>query len=67
MTKLHILGVPALVLVMLAPDAMAQRRGGGAVSGGVRGAMVGGLVGGERRSGDRCQGWRGCRRHASRR
>jgi len=46
MTKLHILGVPALVLVMLAPDAMAQR-GGGAVSGGVRGAMVGGLVGGE--------------------
>jgi hypothetical protein len=46
MTKLHILGVPALVLVMLASDAMAQRRGGGAVSGGVRGAMVGGLVGG---------------------
>ena len=46
MTKLHILGVPALVLVILAPDAMAQRRGGGAVSGGVRGAMVGGLVGG---------------------
>jgi uncharacterized protein YcfJ len=46
MTKLHILWVPALVLVMLAPDAMAQRRGGGAVSGGVRGAMVGGLVGG---------------------
>ena len=45
-TKLHILAVPALVLVMLAPDAMAQRRGGGAVSGGVRGAMVGGLVGG---------------------
>jgi uncharacterized protein YcfJ len=46
MTKLHILWLPALVLVMLAPDAMAQRRGGGAVSGGVRGAMVGGLVGG---------------------
>ena len=46
MTKLNILGVPALVLVILAPDAMAQRRGGGAVSGGVRGAMVGGLVGG---------------------
>src|SRR6516165_2528658 len=46
MTKLHIPGVSALVLVMLAPDAMAQRRGGGAVSGGVRGAMVGGLVGG---------------------
>jgi len=47
MIKRHILCVPALVLVMLAPDAMAQRRGGGgAVSGGVRGAMVGGLVGG---------------------
>ena len=46
MTKLHILCVPALVLLMLAPDALAQRRGGGAVSGGVRGAMVGGLVGG---------------------
>ena len=47
-TKLHILGIPALVFVMLAPDARAQRRGGGcgAVSGGVRGAMVGGLVGG---------------------
>jgi hypothetical protein len=46
MTKRHILTVPALVLMMLAPEAMAQRRGGGAVSGGVRGAMVGGLVGG---------------------
>jgi hypothetical protein len=46
MTKRHILAVPALVLMMLAPDAMAQRRGGGAVSSGVRGAMVGGLVGG---------------------
>ena len=47
MTKLHILGVTALVLMMLPPDAAAQRRGGGgAVSGGVRGAMVGGLVGG---------------------
>jgi hypothetical protein len=46
MTKLQILGVPALVLVILAADAVAQRRGGGAVSGGVRGAMVGGLVGG---------------------
>ena len=46
MTKLQILGVSALVLVMLAPDAFAQRRGGGAVSGGVRGAMVGGLLGG---------------------
>ena len=30
MTKLHILGVPTLVLLMLAPNAMAQRRGGGA-------------------------------------
>jgi uncharacterized protein (TIGR03000 family) len=47
MTKLGIAGVAGLALAMLAPDAMAQRRGGGAVSGGVRGAMVGGLVGGE--------------------
>jgi hypothetical protein len=46
MTKLHILGLSAVVVVMLAPDAMAQRRGGGAVSGGVRGAVVGGMVGG---------------------
>jgi hypothetical protein len=46
MTKQHILVVPALVLVMLAADALAQRRGGGAVSGGVRGAVVGGLAGG---------------------
>jgi uncharacterized protein YcfJ len=46
MTKLHILAAPALVLVMLASDALAQRRGGGAVSGGVRGAVVGGMVGG---------------------
>ncbi len=45
MRKLFILGVPAVILVMLAPDAMAQRRGG-AVSGGVRGAVVGGIVGG---------------------
>ena len=66
MTKLHILAVPALVLVMLAPDAMAQRRGGGAVSGGVRGAMVGGLVGGSE-GGDRCQSWRGCWRDPCRR
>ncbi len=58
MAKLHILGVPALILMMLAPDAMAQRRGGGAVSGGVRGAMVGGLVGGSEVSAlDRCRGW----------
>ena len=47
MTKLYFLGVPALVLMMLAPDAMAQRGRGGAVSSGVRGAMVGGLVGGQ--------------------
>jgi hypothetical protein len=46
MSKLYLLGVPALVIMMLAPDAWAQRFGGGAVSGGVRGAMVGGLVGG---------------------
>ena len=46
MTKLHILGVSALVLVMLAPDAMAQRRGGGAVSGGVRSVWSAGLLGG---------------------
>jgi hypothetical protein len=46
MTKLHILGVAAVILMMLAPNAMAQRRGGGAVSGGVRGAVVGGIVGG---------------------
>jgi hypothetical protein len=39
-------GVAALALLILAPDVMAQRRGG-AVSSGVRGAMVGGLVGGE--------------------
>ena len=45
MTKLGILGVPTLALVMLASDALAQRRGG-AVSGGVRGAVVGGMVGG---------------------
>jgi hypothetical protein len=47
MYKLHILGVSALALTMLTPDVVAQRRGGGAVSSGVRGAMVGGLVGGE--------------------
>ena len=45
MTRLGILGVPTLALVMLASDALAQRRGG-AVSGGVRGAVVGGMVGG---------------------
>ena len=47
MTKLQILALVALTFVMLAPDAMAQRRGGGAVSGGMRGAVVGGMVGGE--------------------
>src|SRR6476660_5431709 len=41
-----VFGVAALALLILAPDVMAQRRGG-AVSSGVRGAMVGGLVGGE--------------------
>jgi hypothetical protein len=46
MTKLHFVWVSVLVVVMLAPDAMAQRRGGGAVSGGVRGAVVGGMLGG---------------------
>jgi uncharacterized protein YcfJ len=46
MTRLRILGVAALALVTLAPNAMAQRRGGGAVSGGMRGAVVGGMVGG---------------------
>jgi uncharacterized protein YcfJ len=45
MTRIHILAVSALVLAILAHDAMAQRRGG-AVSGGVRGAVVGGMVGG---------------------
>ena len=48
MTTLRILAVAALAVIMLAPDAMAQRRGGGgAVSGGMRGAVVGGMVGGE--------------------
>jgi len=45
MTRLRILGAVALTLVMLASDALAQRRGG-AVSSGVRGAAVGGMVGG---------------------
>ena len=48
MTKLRILGAVALAVLMTAPDAVAQRRGGGgAVSGGMRGAVVGGMVGGE--------------------
>jgi hypothetical protein len=46
MTRLTTLGVAALAVAMLTSDAMAQRRGGGAVSGGVRGAAVGGMVGG---------------------
>lgn len=46
MTKLRLIAITSLALGMLAPDAMAQRRGG-AVSSGVRGAMVGGLVGGD--------------------
>jgi hypothetical protein len=45
MTRSHILAVSAAALMVMAPDAMAQRRGG-AVSGGVRGAVVGGIVGG---------------------
>lgn len=48
MTKLGLFGVAVAVLVVLAPDAMAQRRGGGggAVRSGTRGAVVGGMVGG---------------------
>ena len=47
MSKLRILGAVALAVLMLAPDVMAQRRGGGgAVRSGVRGATVGGMVGG---------------------
>ena len=45
MRMLRILGLAALGVVVVAQDAMAQRRGG-AVSGGVRGAVVGGMVGG---------------------
>ena len=46
MTRLRIFGVAVLAMVTLAPHAMAQRRGGGAVNGGMRGAVVGGMVGG---------------------
>ena len=48
MEKLRILGAVALAVLMTAPDAMAQRRGGGggAARGGMRGAMVGGMAGG---------------------
>jgi hypothetical protein len=45
MTRLKFLGVTFLALVMLAPNAWGQRRGG-AVGGGMRGAVVGGMVGG---------------------
>ena len=42
MTMLRIVGLTALALMILAPEAMAR----GAASGGVCGAMVGGMVGG---------------------
>ncbi len=45
MTRLRVFGLAALAVAILAPDALAQRRGG-AVSGGMRGAVVGGMVGG---------------------
>jgi len=47
MKRLPVLGVTALAVLLLASDASAQRRGGGAVRGGMRGAVVGGMVGGE--------------------
>jgi outer membrane lipoprotein SlyB len=47
MTTFRVFGLSALAVLILAPDATAQRRGGGAVSGGMRGAVVGGMVGGE--------------------
>ena len=46
MSQLRIIAIAALAYGMLARDGVAQRRGG-AVSSGVRGAMVGGLVGGD--------------------
>ena len=47
MSKLQIFGAVALAVLIVAPDVMAQRRGGGgAVRSGVRGAAVGGMVGG---------------------
>jgi len=50
MTRFATLGVVTLAMAMLTADAMAQRRGGGgAVSGGVRGAAIGGMVGGSER------------------
>ena len=45
MTRVQVVGAAALAFVVLASDAVAQRRGG-AVSSGVRGAAVGGMVGG---------------------
>jgi hypothetical protein len=48
MVKLRILGAIALAMLMLAPDTMAQRRGGGggAARSGMRGAAIGGMAGG---------------------
>ena len=46
MTRSGILGIAVLTLAISAPDAMAQRFGGGAVAGGMRGAVVGGMFGG---------------------
>jgi hypothetical protein len=49
MTKLGFIGVAVAAVLMLAPEAMAQRRGGGgggAARGGMRGAVVGGMAGG---------------------
>ena len=48
MTHLRLLGLAGLILMLVAPDAMAQRPPGGVVRGGIRGAMVGGLIGGSR-------------------
>jgi hypothetical protein len=45
MTSLRILGVAALAFVISTPDAMAQTRGGGAVSGGIREAVSDGIIG----------------------
>ena len=41
MTIMRILGVAALACVISTPDARAQTKGGGAVSGGIRGAVAG--------------------------
>ena len=45
MTTYRILGVATLAGLALVSDALGQRLGGGAVSGGMRGAVVGGMVG----------------------